>query len=109
MRKNIFRIIVVMLMIASLDACEKDSENDPSVATSDRDKFLGTWITQSNGTSGTQNFTMTISAGASNASQILIKNFENEGASTTTIAEISGNSISISQQVVASDTIQGSG
>ncbi len=109
MKKKISHVLLILVMITSFDACQKDTTSDPGVATTERDKFLGTWITQSNGTSGTQNFTMTISAGSSSPSQILIKNFENEGASTTTYAEISGNSISISQQVVASDTIQGSG
>jgi hypothetical protein len=108
MRKNIFKIIVLIVLVASFDACQKDSENDPSVP--DRDKFLGTWSTHSVGSNPSSlDFTMTITAGSSSASQVLIKNFENEGSSTTTTAEISGSSISIPQQVVNSDTIQGNG
>ncbi len=109
MKNNILRAIVFMMMIASFDACQKDTETDPAVSPADRDKFIGIWITQSTGTTPPLNFTMTIYRGTSSASQILIKNFEGEGSSTTTIGEISGNSISIPQQVVASDTIQGSG
>jgi hypothetical protein len=110
MKKNIFRVLLMLMAIASFNACQKDEENDPvTPGVNERDKFLGTWITTSTGTTPTISFTMTITAGASSPSQLLIRNFENEGNSTTTIAQISANDISIPNQLINSDSIQGSG
>jgi len=108
--KNLIKVLIVFaLLTATFESCKKDDDNSVSVA--DRDKFLGTWATQSNGTSGPLNFSMTITAGSSDAGQIIISNFDLEGTNTHTIGEISGTSISISQQLVgsANDTIQGTG
>jgi hypothetical protein len=107
MPKNIFRILVLIFMVASFDACQKDSENDPSVP--DRDKFLGTWIAHSSGTSGELNFTMTIVAGASNANQIKISNFDAEGSGTSVLADVSGSSVSLTPTTIGQDNITGSG
>jgi len=90
-------------------SCQKDSENNPSTSTADLDKFLGTWITQSTGTSGTLNFTMTISAGNSSASQVKISNFDAEGTGTFVFGDVSGTSVSLNQTLIGNDTITGSG
>src|SRR5438105_666206 len=109
MKKQILKpVILFAIMIVVLDACQKDTETAPNT-TSDRDKFLGTWITTSNGTSGTLNFTMSIAAGNSSASQVKISNFDNEGSGTTVFGDVSGNNLSLTQTVIASDTITGSG
>ncbi len=94
-------------MITALDACQKDTENNPSVP--DRDKFLGTWIAHSSGTSGELNFTMTIVAGASSANQIKISNFDAEGSGTFILADVSGTSISLNPTTIGQDNISGSG
>lgn len=110
MKKNILRILFITFMIASFDACKKDNQNDPATSTVDRDKFLGTWITTSYGSvHGTLNFTMSITAGASSASQIKMENFDAEGSGTYVLASVSGSSVSIPQNIVNGDTIQGSG
>jgi len=112
MKKNIFRIVLVLLIAGFIDACQKDSTTDPSVTGTDRDKFLGTWITQSSGTSGTLNFTMTIAAGASSANQVKIANFDLEGSGAYIFADVSGNSLTISLpplNVIGNDTIEGTG
>ena len=111
MKKNIFKSLLALALIAFIfPGCEKDSDTDPSVVTADRDKFLGTWITTSTGpVHGTLNFTMIISAGTSSASQIVMENFDAEGAGTFVFGGVSGSSVSIQQQVVNGDTIQGSG
>jgi hypothetical protein len=109
--KKIFRYLLLFtLLTATFEACQKDNQTTPSTSTPDRDKFLGTWITQSTGpVAGTLNFTMTISAGSSSASQIKISNFDNEGTGTTVFAEVSGNTVSITQTTIGNDVITGSG
>ncbi len=109
--ENIYKLVLFVALVATtFEACQKDSTTDPSVVTSDRDKFLGTWSSQSTGPiAGTLNFTMSITAGSSSASQIKIENFDAEGAGTFVLANISGSSVSIPENIVNGDTIQGSG
>src|SRR5436853_7128028 len=97
MTKRILRFVsFITIFSIALDACQKDTETNPSNSTTDRDKFLGTWLTQSNGTYPAQlNFSMNISAGASSASQIKIENFDGEGSGTFIFAYVSGNSLTI--------------
>ena len=111
MKKIIKKSLIALAFISIiLPGCEKNSDTDPSVVTTDRDKFLGSWITTSTGpVHGTLNFTMSISAGTSSASQIVMENFDAEGSGTFVFGGISGSSVSIQQQVVNGDTIQGSG
>ena len=100
--------MVVIALV--LQGCEKETDSDPAVAIADRDKFIGTWITTSTGAvHGTLNFTMNISAGTSSASQIVMENFDAEGSGTFVFGGVSGSTVSIQQQVVNGDTIQGSG
>ncbi len=111
MKKFILKpVIVVAMMSFAFEACQKDTENNPATSTSDRDKFIGTWNTSSNGAvHNSLSFTMNIAAGSSSASQIKMENFDAEGPGTFVIGYVSGSSVSIQQQVVNGDTIQGSG
>ena len=111
MKKNILKLFTIAALFSFVfESCQKDSETNPATSTSDRDKFLGTWITSSNGAvHGTLNFSMTITAGTSSASQIKMENFDGEGTGTFVFAEVSGTNAVIQQQVVSGDTIQGSG
>ena len=111
MKKYILKSFVIVAFITfTFEACQKDTETTPSTSTADRDKFLGTWSTRSTGAVfGTLNFTMTISAGNSSPAQVVIKNFDNAGETTSTFAYISGSSISIQPQLVGPDSIQGNG
>ncbi|MCX6292442.1 MAG: hypothetical protein NT126_11865 [Bacteroidetes bacterium] len=107
--KYFFTFLLISSFIFMLDGCQKDNNNDPALSTADRDKFLGTWITQSNGTSGPLSFTMTISSGSSSPAQIKITNFDQEGTGSYVFGDVSGNYVSLSQSIIASDTITGSG
>ena len=111
MNKHILKSIVLFAVISFVfDACQKDTMDNPATSTTDRDIFLGTWSTTSSGTiHGTLSFSMNITAGASSASQIKIENFDAEGSGTFVLANISGTSVSIQQQVINGDTIQGTG
>ena len=111
MKKSVIKSIIAFAFIALVfQSCEKDSTTDPAVSTADRDKFLGAWITTSSGlVHGTLHFTMNITEGTSSASQIIIENFDAEGSGTFVLANVGGSSVSIQQQVVNGDTIQGSG
>lgn len=104
-KKKIFIVYIVLILLAASCAKEDDSPLD-----SDREKFLGSWITTSTGAvHGTLNFTMTITAGASSPSQIKMENFDQEGNGTFLFGDVGGTAVSIAQQVIGSDTIQGSG
>ena len=110
--KNILKIVLLISVVSlTFYSCQKDDQTDPnpSTSTADRDKFLGTWSTQSNGTSGPLSFNMTITAGASSASQIKISNFDNEGTGTFVLAEVSGNSVTLTPTLIGNDNITGSG
>jgi hypothetical protein len=117
MKKNLLRF-VILFSIASIvfEACQKDTQDNtpaPTNSSLDRDKFLGTWTTSSTGSvHGTLNFSMSITAGASSSSQIRMENFDGEGNGTFVYANVSGSSLTISQQQVQNDTtdvISGSG
>jgi len=111
-QSRFFRWSMMMGMVGTIFySCTKTDE-EPSPAGSDRDKFLGVWLASANGTSGASNYNMTITAGASSSSQILMDNFENFGAGTKVIATVSGNDIAIPgapTNIIGQDTISGNG
>ena len=101
--------IVAIIMIAFFSifyGCEK---TEPDVATTDRDKFIGTWIAQSLGAGGPRNFTLKITASNSAPDQVLMNNFDGGGTNTFVPANINGNTLSIIRTVVSGETIEGSG
>jgi len=103
--------VLVTMMIAVLNSCTKE-DNGPDSTGTDRDKFIGSWQGSSTGTLPAQNFNVTITAGSSSPSQILIDNFDNIGSGKKVIADISGNDISITGvplNIINGDTIDGSG
>lgn len=107
MKKKRKIFIVFTTLIFFVVSCAKE---DDKPLDSDREKFLGSWITTSTGAvHGTLNFTMTITAGASSPTQIKMENFDQEGTGTFIFGEVGGTAVSIAQQVIGSDTIQGSG
>jgi hypothetical protein len=110
-RRNIYALAVLFMVTATtFFACQKDNQDEISTSTSDRDKFLGTWITQSSGSvHGTLNFTMNITAGNSSASQIKIENFDEEGAGTFVFGDVSGTTVSLTQTTIGGDVITRSG
>jgi len=106
---RIVRICLLSFIISiSFSSCESDSEVVPSQ--DERDKFLGAWSVDANGSvSGNLNYTIQITASSSEPSQILMKNFDFQGTGTQTIGEVAGNNIFINAQVINGDTIAGSG
>ena len=105
MKKNIYFLIVVLFGISILImSCEK---SEPEVTTSDRDKYIGTWDGQSDGSGGHRNFPLIITISNSSPDQIKMENFD--GGNGIVFATVSGNSLSIPSQVVSSETIQGTG
>lgn len=97
--------LILFLLMIVINACEK---TEPEVPTADRDKFIGTYAAESTGPGGQRNFTLTISASASAPDQIKMAEFDG-GINTTVFANVSGNSLSIFNQIVSGETYQGSG
>ena len=105
MKKNIYFLIVVLFgMSILIMSCEK---SEPEVTSSDRDKYIGTWDGQSDGSGGHRNFPLIITISNSAPDQIKMENFD--GGNGIVFATVSGNSLSIPSQVVSSETIQGTG
>jgi hypothetical protein len=99
------RLAVAIFCSVLLYACAKDE-----VITDDRSKFLGTWNIDATGsTSGHLAYSIEITASNASPTEILMKNFDFQGNSTTTKAETEGNTISIGSQIVNGNTISGSG
>ncbi|MFN8166651.1 MAG: hypothetical protein U0X76_10940 [Bacteroidia bacterium] len=99
--------ILLIALSVIVTSCEKTDPDQPNSA--DRDKFIGTWYGNSTGTGGSRSFTLTITSGSSSADQILLKNFDAAGNTTTIYATVSGSSFSFSSQLIGSDTYQGNG
>ena len=102
--KKLFILFIFSILIF-ITGCEKDQ----GISTSDRDKFIGSWLAQSNGSRGTRNFTLTITASNSASDQVIMQNFDGGGSNTFIPATISGSSLSIIRTIVAGETIEGSG
>ena len=105
------KLFVTALTISLiLAACAKeDGSND--VVTLPRDKFIGTWHVTSHGTnSGNQFWDLIIDpASASAAEQVVMKNFDQQGDSTTVYADVSGTDLLIPSMVVGTVTVEGTG
>ncbi len=100
---RILTAVIFGIMIV-VTGCEK-TENDGPV--DDRDKFIGTWDGESNGSGGQRYFNLIITASNSSPDEILMKNFD--GGTGTVVAVVSGNLFSISSQLISGETIEGDG
>lgn len=98
---------VVSMIVTS---CAKE-EGDNDIITLPRDKFIGTWQVTSTGTnSGVQYWNLIIEpASASAAEQVVMRNFDQQGNSTTVFADVSGNDLLIPGTVVGNVTVEGTG
>lgn len=100
--KYFFAVISIMSL---LTACAPDDD----LEIDDRDKFIGTWTCNDNGsTSGASTYTVTVERVGDNDS-IRLKNFYNLLPSNSVIARVSGSSISLPQQLSDGWNINGSG
>lgn len=100
------RFVLVALVFATVYSCEPDSVN-PDVSRAD---YLGSWNGSSDGpVGGPLTFPMTITASNSAPDQILMDNFDAIGQGYKIIAIVDGGTITIPQNIIASDTISGSG
>jgi hypothetical protein len=108
-KMKISRKLLGLLLVAFVivfDACEKTETDGPT--TSDRDKFIGNYASESTGPGGTRNFTLEVTGSASAPDQIKMVNFDG-GNGTTIFASVSGSSLSIPSQMVSGETYQGTG
>jgi len=100
---RVFAVIIISIMVFTT-ACEKTETDGP---VDDREKFIGTWDGQTDGTQGQRNFSLVITASNSAPDQILMQNFD--GGTGTVVASVSGNLFSIPSQMVSGETIEGDG
>lgn len=112
MKKRINVRSAIALLIISIIAvsCAKE-EGDEDIVTLPRDKFIGTWHVSSHGSnSGDQFWDLVIEpASAAAAKQIVMKNFDQQGNSTTVYADVSGSNLLIPGTVVGAVTVEGTG
>lgn len=95
----------VFAALALLSSCAPDE----GLEIDDRDKFIGTWTCNDNGSSsGASTYTVTVERVGDNDS-VRLKNFYNLLPSNTVIGKVSGSSISLPLQVTDGININGSG
>ena len=96
-----------MLMLVAV-ACNKDKEDDGSAV---RDDFLGLWQCDEYDQNQqlVRTFQVEIFAHGSNANNILIDNFNLLGQGYQAEASTSNTTVTISQQVIGSVSVNGSG
>lgn len=106
--KKIIRSVLFFSAITLfLIACTKT--DTVTTSTSDRDKFVGTWIATTTGPSGQLNFTLTITASNSAPDQILLRNFDLTGSTAYIAASVSGVNLTMQSTLIGSDRYDGSG
>jgi len=103
---SLHRIALLALLFTVVYSCEPDTTS-PSTSRTD---YLGNWNGSSDGpVGGSLTFPMTITASNSASNQILMDNFDAVGQGIKVIATVNGSTITIPQNIIASDTISGSG
>ena len=107
MKSNKYIIALAIAIMATLSACTETETGSPTG--DDRDLFTGTWNCTENSTLyGSGSYTVTISK-TGDLDSVEIKNFYQLGNNTKTTALISGNSITIPNQIVTGITVFGTG
>ena len=103
--KSAFLLILLILIAA---ACKKDTAGDGSAV---RDDFLGLWQCDEYDQNQqlTSTFQVEIFAHGSNANNILVANFNLLGQGYQAEASTSNTTVTISQQMIGSVSVSGSG
>jgi len=101
-------LLVASLLLLAYAACTPASDNTPG--TDERDALVGNWTTtETSRYFGKTTYTITVSKSTSDDITVIMKNFFNLGAGTSTLATVSGKSITIASQQVSAQAIKGSG
>lgn len=101
-------VVFTTALLFAVAACTPETDNTPG--TDDRDALVGNWTTTENSKYfGSTTYTITISKSNSDDVTVIIKNFYNLGAGASTLATVSGKSITIASQQVSAQTIKGTG
>jgi len=105
-KQGLYILAVAMLF----NACTDDNSADPNVPGSDRDKYVGDWLCREtvSGQSNSTTFTITIQKHGSEDT-LYVYNFNNIGIPIYTIWLVSGNSVTIPNQVISQVALSGSG
>lgn len=109
--KRIRKIITVITIGATvfLTSCEKD-DNSPGSSSDDRDKYIGAWTCNETSTQyGPSTYTITISKDVTSANKIKAQNFYHLGSTAYIFIIVDGNNMTINQEVISPDTLNGSG
>lgn len=110
MKYKIFSQTLFFITIATLTVLSSCTKEDETTTSDDRDSFVGSWVTaESSQQFGNTSFTISISKSATDKENVIIKNFYNLGSSASTIAKVSGSSVTVTSQQVSAQNISGSG
>jgi hypothetical protein len=97
-------VLVFSIITVTVSSCKKDEE--PNTL----DQFFGSWTCRATSNNfGVTNYVITITEDASNNTGIKIYNFDNLGTSIFASSNTNGNNITIPQQSVLGNTVEGSG
>lgn len=105
------RIFLVLCIIISFTACEKDDTTTPT-SEDPRDIFIAAWSCQEDSQlSGTSVFEVHINKSSINSSQIILENLYNYGFSFAPYAEINstGTGFTIPSQIIQGNSVKGEG
>jgi len=108
--KALSKIALLSSFAAVLFAVSCKPDDSPQATPSDpRDVYVAAWTCNEHSTQiGTTSYTVHINKSTTNSAQVFITNFYNTGTGQAT-ANISGNSITISQQTFNGNQLHGSG
>ncbi|MFZ4704553.1 MAG: hypothetical protein ACOYMF_00960 [Bacteroidales bacterium] len=108
--KNLLKLLVIVMFLSVLNACEPDTQTGPD--TDVRDNFVGTWTFSESSPNRSVNstYSVVISKNPSNSSQVLLSNFTAAGSGTSAYGIVTSTSITVPSQTIATDYIvDGSG
>ena len=101
--------LAVFSVILFLASCTTNEADSPTPIDS-RDKYIGTWSCAENSSkTGASTFDVRIRKNVNNNNQFLIDNFYLLGNQYSASVNVSGTSLSIAQQSISGNTVQGSG
>jgi hypothetical protein len=103
-------VTTALLVIGLLFVASCDTSEDPDDPADDRDKLVDGWTcNEQSSQTGQSSFTVVISKSTSSSTQVLLQNFYAVGNAFQAKMNVSGNTLSIPQQVYNNNQLNGAG